>query len=232
MKVAAILDQLRQQRMVVLFCCMLGWCLGLIFFRVERTGSAYFMFMIWNLFLACVPLFASRLLQAAHAKKIPDVVQLALVAVWLAFLPNAPYVVTDLIHLQPGPTRLYWYDMTMLLSCGGVGLMLGYSSMFDVHRVVEERFGQRMGWVVATATLLLSGFGIYLGRALRWNSWDVVTNPRGLFDFIADCLFNPGAHLHIWTISGFCGTGLLLGYIALHWISSSRQPLAISQSPA
>ena len=219
------LERIRQQPGIVLFCCMLAWCCGLIFFRVKRTGSEYFLFLIWNLFLACIPLFASRLLQVAHTKRIPDVIQLALLAVWLVFLPNAPYILTDLIHLEQGPTRLYWYDMAMLLSCGGVGLLLGYSSMFDVHRVVEARFGQRVAWVVATGTLLLSGFGIYLGRALRWNSWDVVTNPRGLFDFIADCLLNPGTYLHIWAISGLCGVSLLLGYIALHWMSSTR-PLA------
>ncbi|MET0499809.1 MAG: DUF1361 domain-containing protein [Steroidobacteraceae bacterium] len=216
------LERIRQQPGIVLFCCMLAWCCGLIFFRVKRTGSEYFLFLIWNLFLACIPLFASRLLQAAHTRRIPDVIQLLLLAVWLVFLPNAPYILTDLIHLEQGPTRLYWYDMAMLLSCGGVGLLLGYSSMFDVHRVVEARFGQRVAWVVATGTLLLSGFGIYLGRALRWNSWDVVTNPRGLFDFIAGCLLNPGSYLHIWAISGLCGVSLLLGYIALHWMSSTR----------
>jgi len=219
------LERIRQQPGIVLFCCMLAWCCGLIFFRMKRTGSEYFLFLIWNLFLACIPLFASRLLQVAHTKRIPDAIQLLLLAVWLVFLPNAPYIVTDLIHLEQGPGRLYWYDMAMLLSCGGVGLLLGYSSMFDVHRVVEARFGQRVAWVVATGTLLLSGFGIYLGRALRWNSWDVVTNPRGLFDFIADCLLNPGTYLHIWAISGLCGVSLLLGYIALHWMSSTR-PLA------
>jgi uncharacterized membrane protein len=208
-----------------MFCAMFAWCAGLVFFRVQRTGSEYFLFMIWNLFLACIPLFASRLLQVAHQKRIPDVAQLGLVAVWLAFLPNAPYVITDLIHLQHGPTLLYWFDLAMLLSCGAVGLLLGYSSMFDVHRIIDERFGPRVGWVVASSTLLLSGFGIYLGRALRWNSWDVVTNPRALFDSIAMCVFNPGEYAHIWAFSGICGFGLLLGYITLHWLSHSRQAL-------
>jgi uncharacterized membrane protein len=226
MKMLRIRGQERQGPELALFCGMLAWCVGLIFFRIEHTGSEYFLFLIWNLFLACVPLFASRLLQAAHARRIPDVLQLGLLAVWLVFLPNAPYILTDLIHLHPGPARLYWYDLAMLLSCGGVGLLLGYSSMFDVHRVMEARFGQRVAWVVAAGTLLLSGFGIYLGRALRWNSWDVVTNPRGLFDFIAECLLNPGTYLHIWAISGLSGAGLLLGYVTLHWISLSRQPLA------
>jgi uncharacterized membrane protein len=222
MKMSRSVEQPKQQQSLALVCGMLAWCVGLVFFRIQRTGSEYFLFMIWNLFLACIPLFASRLLQIAHAKRIPDVVQIGLVAVWLAFLPNAPYVITDLIHLEPGPTRLYWFDLAMLLSCGAAGILLGYSSLFDVHRIVDERFGRRMGWGVASATLLLSGFGIYLGRVLRWNSWDVLTNPRRLFDSIAATLFNSAEYAQIWAISAFVGGALLFGYVTLHWLSSRR----------
>jgi len=218
----------RPQPLLVLFCAMLAWCLGLIFFRVERTGSEQFLFLIWNMFLACIPLFASRLLQVAHTRKISDVWQLLLLVVWLLFLPNAPYVITDLIHLQPGLTmRLYWYDMALLLSCGAVGLMLGYASTLDVHQIVEERFGKRVGWAMAVGTLLLSGFAIYLGRVLRWNSWDVVTNPGALFETILDYVFNPYLYLHVWAFSGLCGVGLLLGYLSLHWLAATRQSVAI-----
>lgn len=225
MKMSRSVEQPKQQGLAMV-CGMLAWCVGLVFFRVQRTGSEYFLFMIWNLFLACVPLFASRLLQIAHAKRIPDVVQIGLVAVWLVFLPNAPYVITDLIHLEPGPTRLYWFDLAMLLSCGAVGILLGYSSMFDVHRIVDERFGRRMGWVVASATLLLSGFGIYLGRVLRWNSWDVLTNPRQLFGSITSTFFNSADYAQIWAVSAFAGGALLLGYVTLHWLSRRRSLVA------
>jgi len=226
MKSVGMRARLRSQPGLVLFCTMLAWCLGLIFFRVERTGSEKFLFLIWNMFLACIPLFASRLLQAAHQRKIPDGWQLLLLAVWLVFLPNAPYVITDLIHLQAGPaTRLYWYDMALLQSCGAVGLMLGYASTLDVHRIVEERFGRRVGWAMAVTTLLLSGFAIYLGRFLRWNSWDVVTNPGALFETILDQVINPHLYLDVWAFSGLCGAGLLLGYVTLHWLSAARQPV-------
>jgi uncharacterized membrane protein len=225
MTLTGIRNYFRSQPGLVWFCGMLAWCLGLVFFRYERTGSPSFQFMFWNLFLACVPLFASRLLQVAHRRKVPDVLQLLLLAFWLVFLPNAPYVITDLIHLQPGPSRLYWYDMATLLSCGAVGVMLGYSSLFDVHRIVADRFGPRVGWIVAAATLLLSGFGIYLGRVLRWNSWDVVTNPGELFQVILDHIVNAHMYIHIWAISGLCGLALLLGYVTLHWLSAPRQPV-------
>lgn len=219
---ANVNGQFRQQAGLALLGCVLAWCVGLVLLRIERTGSWQFRFLLWNLFLACVPLFASRLLQAAHAKRIPDIMQLGLLGVWLLFLPNAPYILTDLVHLQATSPHLYWYDLAMLLSFGAVGLLIGYISMFDVHRIVASRFGPRLGWAVASATLLLSGFGIYLGRILRWNSWDVVVKPRALFDSVADYILNPLAYLQIWAISGLCGAGLLLGYVTLHWMAASR----------
>lgn len=222
--------QARRQRELtgpVLFGALLVWCLGLIAVRVGRTGSDQFVFLIWNLFLACVPLAASRLLRIFHHRRSLDVAQLVLLAVWLLFLPNAPYILTDMVHLAPSSPLLYWYDLGMLLSCALTGLLLGYSSMFDVHRVVEERFGPKLGWVVAVTALVLSGYGVYLGRVLRWNSWDVLTNPRGLFGSIADCILNPALHLHTYLVSGFFGIAFLLGYAVLHSMTRARTTLAL-----
>jgi uncharacterized membrane protein len=132
-----------------------------------------------------------------------------------------------MVHLTPGSPTLYWYDLGMLLSCALTGLLLGYSSMFDVHRVIEERFGPRLGWVVAVVSLVLSGYGVYLGRVLRWNSWDIITNPRGLFASIADCLLNPASHVHTYVLSGLFGVALLLGYAVLHSMGRARATLAM-----
>jgi len=219
----------RRRGELVLLGVLLAWSVALVGTRVVRTGSDYFLFMIWNLFLACVPLVASRLLRAAHRAKASDAAQLLLVAVWLLFLPNAPYILTDLVHLkhsyQESYAVLYWYDMGMLLSCAGTGMVLGYLSLFDVHKVFEERFGRKFGWAVAIVALLLSGYGIYLGRVMRWNSWDVIANPRALFGNIADFLLNPGDHLHVYILSGIVSVGLLLGYATLHsmtWMRGKR----------
>lgn len=212
-----------------LFGAALAWSCALIFLRVQWTGSPYFLFLVWNLFLACVPVFASRLLFRAHQRKAPDLTQLGLVCIWLLFLPNAPYILTDLVHLQSEHTPLYWYDLGMLLSCAGTGLLLGYSSLFDVHKVFEERFGARFGWTIVVVALIASGFGVYLGRVMRWNSWDVVTNPRGLFGSIAEFLLNPAEHFRTYVLSGLFGFGLLLGYAALHRMTAWRRPVAIDR---
>lgn len=215
-----------QQREFILLCALLAWCIALVGFRVQRTGSGQFLFLLWNLFLACVPVFASRLLRAAHRKKAPDTLQLGLAGLWLLFLPNAPYILTDIVHLQPASTGLYWYDLGLLLSCAGTGVLLGYSSLFDVHRILEERLGSRWGWGIVVGTLILSGYGVYLGRVMRWNSWDVIVNPRGLFGCIADCLLNPSLHIHTYMVSGLFGVGLLLGYAALRSMTSWNGSLA------
>ena len=208
---------------LVVLSTLIAWCVALIGARTLRTGSDYFLFLVWNLFLACVPLMASRLLRRAHRANASNLAQLILAAVWLLFLPNAPYILTDLVHLKPSTVVLYWYDMAMLLSCAGTGLLVGYLSLFDVHKICEERFGRAIGWSVAIGALLLSGYGVYLGRVLRWNSWDVVANPRGLFGSIADFLLNPSQHISVYILSGIISVGLLLGYATLHSVSARGQ---------
>jgi uncharacterized membrane protein len=199
-----------------LLITLLASCMALILLRTWVTGSGYYLFMPWNLFLACVPLCASSLLRRVQLWNAPDLLQFGLLAIWLLFLPNAPYILTDLVHLDPDGSRLYWFDLGMLLSCAGTGLLLGYCSLFQVHKLFEARFGALCGWGVAVIALLASGYGVYLGRVQRWNSWDVITSPRGLFASIADMVLNPLQHLHIYALSGLLGVGLLAGYATLY----------------
>lgn len=204
---------------------LLAGSVALVLMRAMWTQTGYYLFLLWNLFLAVVPLFASALLRRAAERKANDLMQFALLALWLLFLPNAPYILTDLVHLNPDGSRLYWYDLGMVLSCAGTGLLLGYASLFDVHELFERRFGERFGWSVAVVALLASGYGVYLGRVQRWNSWDVVTNPHGLFMSIVDTALNPAQHLHTYALSGLFGVGLVAGYATLHVLRGTRSPL-------
>ena len=206
----------RQTRLLAL---LLIWCVALVSFRVVRTGSYFYTFLVWNLFLACLPLMLSRLLRAAHARRTGIAAELSLAATWLLFLPNAPYILTDWVHLRFGSTLQYGFDALLIISCAGTGLLLGYASLFDVHAIVAKRFGNRWGWIVAAASLMLSGFGVYLGRVERWNSWDVIANPHGLIASIVDCLLNPTRHLDVFAMSGIFSMALLLGYAAMHSIA-------------
>jgi uncharacterized membrane protein len=201
---------------LLLSTLMLAWCLGLIAVRVLRTGSPHFLFLIWNLFLACVPLASSRALTLARRRGLSPWTQGTLLGLWLLFLPNAPYVVTDLVHLSARSGVVFWYDLGMLLSCAATGLIVGYLSVRDVQQVVEDASGRTAGWVVAGGALMLSGFGVYLGRVMRWNSWDVVIDPVGFFGSVADVIANARLHPHAWAVTLLFGAGLTLGYAALY----------------
>jgi uncharacterized membrane protein len=137
--------------------------------------------------------------------------------VWIVFLPNAPYIITDFVHLTTRPGIPFWYDTALLVSCAGTGLLLGYTSIADVQLVIARRFSPLVGWLLVVAVVLLSGFGIYLGRFLRWNSWDTLTSPRQLSLEITDRLLNPLSHPQTVGVTVVYGVGLFLGYVALRF---------------
>ena len=110
----------------------------------------------------------------------------------------------------------------MLLSCAATGLLVGYLSVRDVQQLVEDRLGSAAGWFVAGGALMLSGFGVYLGRVMRWNSWDVVIDPKGLLGSVADVLMNARLHSHAWVVTLLFGAGLTLGYAVLYAEATSR----------
>lgn len=196
-----------------------GWVAALVAVRVWTTGSPFGLFLAWNLVLAAVPLVASTALVALDGRGASRLVLLTLGAVWLAFLPNAPYILTDLVHLDTRPPVPFWYDLGMLLSAAGVGLLSGYVALADVQGVLARRWGAAIGWVVSVGVLFLSAFGVYLGRVLRWNSWDVVTAPTALASDIARFFLDPRDPTVIVMTLVFGGM-LTLGYVALHVLAA------------
>ncbi|HEX2060667.1 MAG TPA: DUF1361 domain-containing protein [Thermoanaerobaculia bacterium] len=198
------------------FGALLAWCMALIALRVTRSNSVLFFFLIWNLFLAAVPFFAALTMEALERRRSHLAAQSGVFAIWLLFLPNAPYILTDLIHLKPRPPIPIWFDTLMLLSCAGTGLLLGYGSMLIVQRIIERRFGLVTGWIVAVVAMVLSAFGMYLGRFERWNSWQALTEPRPLLADIVRRVMNPLDHPTTVAVTVLFGVALTLGYVALH----------------
>jgi uncharacterized membrane protein len=209
-------------RRALVFAALLGFCAALIAMRATRTGSTSYAFLLWNLFLAAIPAVAAWLFTLAAARR-ARTVQFVTFMVWLLFLPNAPYLITDFIHLRPHPVVPLWFDVALFTSCAGTGLLLGYTSLADVQHVIARRHGRSAGWTVAAVSLLLSGFGVYVGRFLRWNSWDAVTNPQRLFADIVSRVVNPLSHPRTVGMTIIYGAGLLLGYIALRVIGSTTE---------
>lgn len=198
----------------VVVSTLLCWCFCMIVVRIDRTGSGYYRFLITNLFLACVPLFLSTALRIANRWKFPRLIQLATFGLWLLFLPNAPYILTDILHLTRANHAPVWYDLALLLSCSGTGLLAGYLSLIDVQGIVARRFGTAYGWIFAVVSLVLSGFAMYLGRFLRWNSWDVLVAPTKVIEILG-AMTQPWAHTRPLAVTIVFGVIFALGYVSV-----------------
>ncbi len=199
---------------IIIVSMLLTWCASMIVVRIERTGSGYYRFLLGNLFLACVPLFLSTGLRLADRLQLNWILKTGIFGLWLLFLPNAPYILTDILHLTRANQAPAWYDLALLLSCSGTGLLMGYLSLIDVQGIVERGFNSIVGWVFAVVTLLLSGFGIYLGRFLRWNSWDVLTTPTLVFQLL-NGLTHPYHDARPFSVTFVFGVILALAYVSV-----------------
>ncbi|NML64919.1 DUF1361 domain-containing protein [Hymenobacter sp. RP-2-7] len=184
---------------------------ALIAARVAITRQWQFVFLLWNLFLAAIPFALSAALHlAARAPKARLLLPVGLM--WLLFFPNAPYLVTDLFHLEPHPGVPYWYDLALIMSCAWNGLMLAFASLLDMHALVRQRLGFWVGWSFATVALGLSAFGVYLGRYLRFNSWDILSNPFSLFYDIVQRILHPFHNWQTWGVTVVFWAFLLIAY--------------------
>ena len=180
----------------------------LLIVRAWHYDSVIF-FLGGNLILAAIPFAISQWLLFFPPRG--NAALFAGVFLWLLFFPNAPYLVTDLIHLaRTRPPVPLWFDLALFLSFAWNGLMLGYLSLLDLHSTMAKRFGRRAGWAFAGAALVLASFGIYIGRFLRWNSWDLFVRPRPLLSDVSERLFHPVDHSEMYDggVLGVLAAGL------------------------
>lgn len=150
-----------------------GFALLLLTARLMRSGSFTYLFMIWNLFLAYIPWSISdQLKQKPSPPKL-----LFLLCAWLLFIPNAPYMLTDLFHLRMQPGVPLWMDLILISSFALIGLMIFFCSFRDVLQVFGNSLSELQKRVLVPVVFWLVAFGTYLGRYGRFNSWDVVSHP-------------------------------------------------------
>lgn len=168
---------------------------GLFWYGAWRNHSLEFGYLVWNLFLAWLPLvFAVRLVSILRRKLWSSWEGLGLSLLWLVFLPNSFYMISDFIHLQDVQRVDVLYDTFMFTAFIYTGVALGFSSLYLIHLQLRRRLSAEAaaGWVAAT--LFICSAAVYVGRDLRWNSWDVLTNPGGLLFDISDRLQHPAAY--------------------------------------
>jgi uncharacterized membrane protein len=163
---------------------------GLVAFRVAYTGSLLHAPLVWNLFLAWIP-FALALVVYDRAERNRTGSVVVAAALWLLFFPNAPYVVTDFVHLEGSQGRAWWYDLVLIGTVATTGLLLGCVSLYLVHVVVRRAAGAVVGWAFVGAALSLTSLGVYLGRFWRWNSWDAVVRPWSVAQRLAHAAADP-----------------------------------------
>ncbi len=170
---------------------VLSSLLGVAFFvvRVWWTDSTLHRFLMWNLFLAWIPFVCAVWMVSMYRRRASAWLYIFPSIVWLLFFPNAAYLVTDLYNLQNMPPVPFWYDIGFFATLAWTGLLLAVASLQIVQRMVKQSFGVVWSWFVVLIVVGLNGVGIYLGRFLRWNSWDVVTDPLAVLqDAIAPFL--------------------------------------------
>jgi uncharacterized membrane protein len=169
---------------------------ALLVCRLVVTGSTSLGFLPWNLLLAWIPLVAAATLQLLdREKRLTRPRAAGLVGLWLIFFPNAPYLVTDFVHLRPRPGEApLWFDIGVLMIFAWTGLLLGFVSLYWVQEFLRARVGTVRSTVVAMLVLGLSGYGIYLGRFARLNSWDLVLRPLDVAAQFVDVILHPRSH--------------------------------------
>jgi uncharacterized membrane protein len=192
--------------------------------RLEWSGRMSFIFLVWNLFLAWVPYGLALLASLLHARGWGRWWNLLpLGGAWLLAFPNAPYLLTDFIHLKPRPGVPLWFDAAMLASFAATGWLLGLLSLEVWKRLLEERWGRVAAWGGVLAASVLCGYGIYLGRFERWNSWNVLNRPRSLFEAVLDHVREPMAYRWlVLTTVVFAGL-VLLSYLAYETLVPRRR---------
>jgi uncharacterized membrane protein len=217
-------------RFRLLLAMMLGLsmavCVGLLLVRFVATGQFGFRFLLWNLFLAAIP-FPFALVGDELSSRKHGFVATPFFAVWLLFLPNAPYLVTDILHVGPRGAPL-WYDALLYGSFAFTGMVLCFGSLSLVHVAIRNRFGSVAGWAVALFSLALSGFGVYLGRIERWNSWSLWQSPRLLLHSITQPIKNPLGNARTIGFTVLFGIFLCIGYVTLIAIGAVMRELSSS----
>lgn len=168
---------------------------GLLLARLFSSDSSRYGFLAWNLFLAAIPAVLAWWL-AGRIRKFgwANWKQAGLTLLWVSFLPNSFYLITDLIHLQPNYEADLLFDVTLLMSFIISGFILGIASMFIVHKEIIKRTSQRYAYAWVGLIFLAVSFAITLGRYTRWNTWDILLRPAGLLFDVSDRLLNPGVH--------------------------------------
>jgi uncharacterized membrane protein len=188
-----------------------GYCLLLSVFRVFVSETRGYLFLNWNLFLALIPWLLTSFAVLRRLKS--RIAILFLVAAWLLFFPNSLYILTDLVHLRDIKDAPLWLDLILVFSFAWAGLCYGFVSLADIGGLFRSRLraGGRTVSVLSAVLLFLAAFGVYIGRFLRWNSWDLFGSPARLLGDVLEPFADPPNNLRFWGFTFLMG--ILLNFL-------------------
>ncbi len=203
MKTLTMFWQGSDEKQVLLISSMFS--MTLVGFRFIYTGYPLFIFLAWNLFLAFIPFMISGWL--LKQEKRSRLLMAAAFIAWLLFIPNAFYIITDLFHLPLNESVPLWYDLALLLSFAWSGILFGVISVRQMEKTIEQFAGRSFGMFFILPVMFMNGLGVYIGRYLRFNSWDVIANPLQLAKDIIYLFIHPFRNSMDW--------GMILCYTML-----------------
>lgn len=211
------------QFQISLFMGILSFfCFALSLFRVEISGTRHFLFLNWNLFLAFVPWLFTLILSMSPNLQKSRLAVFGMLGVWLLFFPNASYILTDLFHLSHNSSMPIWFDLVLILSFAWTGLLYGFLSLWNLEELMEQFLSKRTITLLSVVLLFISSFGIYIGRYLRWNSWDILHHPTKLMGDIGDRIVNPFDHTRTWGVTVFMGLFLAMLYFTFKFLRKKQ----------
>ncbi|MBK9732921.1 MAG: DUF1361 domain-containing protein [Chitinophagaceae bacterium] len=161
--------------------------------RTLYTNDTYYGFLLWNLFLAWLPFIFAYWAYRNYFLGGHMISILLPALFWLLFFPNAPYIITDIVHMRTRSGIPIWFDATMVFCFAFTGFILGLSSLYMIHRMLHHAFASWKSWLMIMLLIAMSGYGIYIGRILRWNSWDIFTSPIPLLHDVHDTILTPSS---------------------------------------
>ena len=217
-KTFALVARLVHQNL--LFISLVGssvFCLCLPAIRIAFTHHSTYSFMVRNLILAWPALISAYIVHKIYQKQRNGIRIAAVICsgIWLVFLPNAPYLITDFVHFSPRDDISLWFDLIMFAAFAVTGLFYGCISVYWMQQLVTKTMGTAAGWLFVTGVSVLSSFGIYLGRFQRWNSWDVISHPLGLVGDVWQNFRHPIAHFQMFVFSALFTVFLLSTYLVV-----------------
>ncbi|RYY15263.1 MAG: DUF1361 domain-containing protein [Chitinophagaceae bacterium] len=174
--------------------------LSLVIFRIWYTRELTFMFMPWNLFLAYLPYQLLKIYTPSVKDLKSRMVFSAVFVAWLLLIPNAFYMITDLFHLFQRENIPLWFDLVLLMSFAWNGMILGFLSVRQMEKNLLTIMPAMQEGLFAGGIMFLNSFGVYLGRYLRFNSWDIISNPFSLAKDIVLLIIHPMENRAAWAM--------------------------------